>query len=64
MGITVDLSPKVHCEIAGEGVEYSWGQSENAKTFGVAVQLIKKELIGSSSHPPPAQHPVAASNPG
>eukprot|EP00979_Chaetoceros_neogracilis_P001006 scaffold191_cov273-Chaetoceros_neogracile.AAC.21 len=51
MGITVDLSPKVHCEIAGEGVEYSWGQSENAKTFGVAVQLIKKELIGSSSHP-------------
>ena len=25
MGVMVDRTPKCHCELAGEGVEYSWG---------------------------------------
>ena len=30
IGITVHRSPKCHAELAGEGVEYSWGFSKNA----------------------------------
>ena len=30
MGILVDRTPKCHCEMAGEGVEYSWGCAKNA----------------------------------
>jgi len=29
MGVFVDRSPKCHCEIAGEGIEYSWALSKN-----------------------------------
>jgi len=29
MGIAVDRTPKCHCELAGEGIEYSWGCSKN-----------------------------------
>ena len=29
MGILVDRSPKCHCEIAGEGIEYSWACMKN-----------------------------------
>jgi hypothetical protein len=29
MGITVDRTPKCHCELAGEGIEYAWGCSKN-----------------------------------
>ena len=25
MGVLVDWTPKCHCELAGEGIEYSWG---------------------------------------
>ncbi len=25
MGVLVDRTPKCHCELAGEGMEYSWG---------------------------------------
>ena len=25
MGVLVDRTPKCHCELAGEGIEYSWG---------------------------------------
>jgi len=25
MGVAVDRTPKCHCELAGEGIEYSWG---------------------------------------
>ena len=28
MGATLHRSPKYHCEIAGEGVEYSWGNAK------------------------------------
>ena len=30
MGILVDRMPKCHCELAGEGIEYSWGCSKNS----------------------------------
>jgi len=30
MGDVVDHMPKCHCELAGEGIEYSWGCSKNA----------------------------------
>jgi hypothetical protein len=29
MGVVVDRSPKCHAEIAGEGIEYSWGCAKN-----------------------------------
>ncbi len=29
MGITIDRTPKCHCELAGEGIEYSWAASKN-----------------------------------
>jgi hypothetical protein len=29
MGVKVDRTPKCHCELAGEGVEYSWGCAKN-----------------------------------
>mmetsp|Transcript_10563 Transcript_10563/g.15241 ORF Transcript_10563/g.15241 Transcript_10563/m.15241 type:complete len:224 (-) Transcript_10563:99-770(-) len=29
MGVIVDRTPKCHCELAGEGVEYSWGCAKN-----------------------------------
>ena len=29
MGVLVDRTPKCHCELAGEGIEYSWGCTKN-----------------------------------
>ena len=29
MGIIVDCTPKCHCELAGEGIEYTWGFAKN-----------------------------------
>ena len=29
MGVMVDRTPKCHCELAGEGIKYSWGCSKN-----------------------------------
>jgi hypothetical protein len=29
LGVTVDQTPKCHCELAGEGIEYSWGCAKN-----------------------------------
>jgi hypothetical protein len=29
MGVIVDRTPKCHCELAGEGIEYSWGCAKN-----------------------------------
>jgi hypothetical protein len=34
LGITVDFTPKFHAEIAGEGVEYSWGHSKAEEVKG------------------------------
>ena len=30
LGVTLDRTPKCHCEIAGEGIEYNWGFSKLA----------------------------------
>jgi hypothetical protein len=30
MGVIVDRTPKCHCEMAGEGVEHSWGCAKDA----------------------------------
>ena len=29
MGMLVDQTPKCHCELAGKGIEYSWGCAKN-----------------------------------
>jgi len=29
MGITINRTPKCHCELAGEGIEYAWGCAKN-----------------------------------
>jgi len=29
MGVEVDRSPKFHCELAGEGIEYAWSCAKN-----------------------------------
>ena len=29
MGVAIDRMPKCHCELAGEGIEYSWGWAKN-----------------------------------
>ena len=30
MGVLVDRTPKCHCELAGEGIEYAWGCAKNS----------------------------------
>jgi len=29
MGVLMDRTPKCHCELAGEGIEYAWGCAKN-----------------------------------
>jgi hypothetical protein len=29
MGVMMDQTPKCHCELAGEGIEYAWGCAKN-----------------------------------
>ena len=29
MGISMDRTPKCHCKLAGEGIEYAWGCAKN-----------------------------------
>jgi hypothetical protein len=29
LGVMVDRTPKCHCELLGEGIEYSWGCAKN-----------------------------------
>jgi hypothetical protein len=29
MGVILDQTPKCHCKLAGEGIEYTWGCSKN-----------------------------------
>ena len=41
LGVTVDLTPKFHAELAGEGVEYSWA---HAKGYYRRVPLARKKL--------------------
>jgi len=41
MGVLVDRTPKCHCELAGEGIDYSWGC---AKNFYGRVSLKRKRV--------------------
>lgn len=41
MGVLVDRTPKRHCELAGKGIEYSWGSC--AKNFYRRVALWRKK---------------------
>ena len=34
MGVLVDRTPKCHCELAGEGIEYSWSCAKKIFTVG------------------------------
>jgi hypothetical protein len=29
IGVMIDRTPKCHCELAGEGIEYTWGCAKN-----------------------------------
>jgi hypothetical protein len=39
LGVTVDLTPKFHAELAGEGVEYCWA---HAKSYNRRVPVSRK----------------------
>jgi len=40
MGVSVDCMPKCHCELAGEGIEYSWGCTKN---YYRNIDLVQKK---------------------
>ena len=45
MGVTVDRTPKCHCEMAGEGIEYSWAASKNKyRRFPVSAKKGKEHF--------------------
>jgi hypothetical protein len=45
MGVTVDWTPKCHCEMAGEGIEYSWVASKNKnRRFPVSAKKRKEHF--------------------
>jgi transposase len=47
MGITVDRTPKCHAELAGEGIEYSWGFSKQRFCKNpIALRRKKNDFLG------------------
>jgi hypothetical protein len=44
MGVMVDHTPKCHCELAGEGIEYSWGC---AKNYSCRLPIKEKKYKGN-----------------
>jgi hypothetical protein len=45
MGVAVDRTPKCHCELAGEGIEYSWAASKNKyRRFPVSQKKGKEQF--------------------
>ena len=51
MGATVDRTPKAHCEIAGEGIEYCWGRGKNKyRGLPMKEKTGKKKFRGSVDH--------------
>jgi len=36
---TLDRSPKCHCELAGEGIEYAWGCAKNLLLLQITLLL-------------------------
>jgi len=46
MGVSsIDCTPKCHCDLAGEGIEYSWGCAENLYCQKPLSQKRKKETF-------------------
>jgi len=43
MGVIIDRTPKCHCELAGEGIEYSWGCAKNEYRHKPLSSKRKKE---------------------
>ncbi len=42
-GVVVDRTPKCHCKIAGEGIEYSWGLAKiNTARFFWRIKEVRK----------------------
>jgi len=48
MGVIVDRTPKCHCELAGEGIEYSWGCAKNYYRMLPIREKKSKELFKES----------------
>jgi hypothetical protein len=45
MGVVVNQAPKCHCELAGEGIEYSWAASKNKyRRFPVGAKKGKEQF--------------------
>jgi len=45
MGVLVDRTPKCHCELAGEGIEYSWAAAKNKyRRVPVTVKKSKEQF--------------------
>jgi hypothetical protein len=44
LGVSIDWTPKCHCELAGEGIEYSYGCAKNI------YQLIPLSIKGKKKH--------------
>jgi hypothetical protein len=45
MGVVVDRTPKCHCELAGEGIKYSWAASKNKyRRFPVGAKKGKEQF--------------------
>jgi len=45
MGVAVNRTPKCHCELAGEGIEYSWAASKNKyRRFPVGAKKGKEQF--------------------
>lgn len=48
LGVTVDRTPKCHCELAGEGIEYAWGFSKNYyRTLSLSDKKGKQNFLNA-----------------
>ncbi len=45
MGVVIDQTPRCHAEIAGEGIEYSWGCAKNNHYQRVLLDRKGEETI-------------------
>ena len=45
MGISIDCTPKYHCDLAGEGIEYWWGCTKNLYCWKPLSEKRKKETF-------------------
>ncbi|KAI2498015.1 hypothetical protein MHU86_16452 [Fragilaria crotonensis] len=57
LGVSVIITPKFHAELAGEGIEYSWGISkensggdDNTTTPALTLQLIERLVKAFKTH--------------